>query len=157
MEEVQKDMADYKTILRLFIEKTPLTLFCTTQHKRRTKLSPDFKEIVAHFHLPDSAVLNTVELFRQEYSFHYNLQDSAMMFAKVALGSFCITWFVPESIITRLKDDIPQQILKNHCVIKLEIDGEMLYTQEVSPSTNSALSLNSISWHCVQCYIWTVN
>ena len=82
------------------------------------------------------SVLDIVEEFRQEYACHYSLQQCAMMLVMVRPGSFIITWFIPASIVEKLKVEVPITILKKYLVAKLVIAGECVYPKvmnEVRP------------------------
>ena len=136
LKDVKGEMMAYKSDLQQFRMKTPLTLFCRTQKRKRIKLSPEFQEMVAEFNWPENMTLEDVEQFRQEYASHYNLHQFAMMIAQVRPGSFIITWYIPESIVDKLRNKVPRRILKKCCVTKLEIAGACVYRprkpQEVS-------------------------
>ena len=138
LKEVSVQMKVYKSDLQQFRMKTPLTLFCQTQKRKRIKLSPEFQEMVAEFDWPDDVTLEDVEQFRQEYASHYNLRECAMMIAQVRPGSFIITWFIPQSVVEKLKTKVPRAILKKYSVTRLEIAGVCVYRlrqpQEVSVS-----------------------
>ena len=136
LEEVKGEMEMYKSDLGQFRKKTPLTLFCLAQRRKRVRLSPDFREVVTEFDWLNDVTLDVVEQFRQEYASHYNLHEFAMMVAQVRPGSFIVTWFVPESVVEKLKGKVPRAILKKYSVTKLEIAGTCVYRlrkpQEVS-------------------------
>ena len=136
LEEVKVQMQMYKSDLQQFRMKTPLTHFCRTQKRKRVKPSSEFQEIVAEFDWPDDVTLEDVEQFRQEYASHYNLRECAMMIAQVRPGSFIITWFIPQSVVEKLKTKVPRFILKKYSVTRLEIAGVCVYRlrkpQEVS-------------------------
>ena len=136
LKEPKQQMEVYKSDLQQFRMKTPLTLFCQTQKRKRIKLSPEFQEMVAEFDWPENVTLEVVEQFRQEYASHYNLRDCAMMIAQVYSGSFIITWFIPQSVVEKLKTKVPRAILKKYSVTRLEIAGVCVYRlrqpQEVS-------------------------
>ena len=136
LEKVKGEMETYKSDLGQFRKKTPLTLFCRTQKRKRVRLSPDFQEVVAEFDWPNDVTLEVVEQFRQEYADHYGLRECAMMVAQIRPGCFIVTWFVPESVVEKLKGKVPRAILKKYSVTKLEIAGTCVYQlrkpQEVS-------------------------
>ena len=136
LEEVKGEMETYKSDLGQFRKKTPLTLFCRAQKRKRVRLSPDFQEVIVEFDWRNDVMLEDVEQFRQEYASHYGLHEFAMMLAKVRPGSFIVTWFVPESVVEKLKGKVPRAILKKYSVTKLEIAGTCVYRlrkpQEVS-------------------------
>ena len=125
--EVKPDMTTYQSELQQFRMKTPLNLFHQTQKKKKIKLSPEFKEMVAEFKLPNDVSLDVLEQFRQEYASHYKLHEFAMMVADVRPGSFIITWFIPESVAEKLKRKVPVQILRKYLVTTLTVAGVCVY------------------------------
>ena len=130
LKEVKGEMESYKNDIQQFRKKTPLTLFSRTQKRRHTKPPSEFKEMVAEFDWPDDVTLEVVEQFRQEYACHYRLHECAMMLAVVRQNCFIVTWFIPESIVEKLKEKVPRAILKKHLVTKLEIAGTCVYSKQ---------------------------
>ena len=125
--DVVEEMEAYKLDLQRFREKTPLDLFCQSQkRRRRRKPSEEFQEVVAEFDWPHQVTLEVVEQFRQEYAYHYNLRECAMMLANIRPGSFIVTWFIPESIVKKLKENVPTHVMKKYSVTNLEIAGEKI-------------------------------
>ena len=130
LKEVKGDMDAYKNDIQQFREKTPLILFCRTQKRKRIIPPSDFKEMVAEFKWPKDSTdvtLEVVEQFRQEYASHYGLRECAMMLAVVRPNCFIVTWFIPESIVEKLKEKVPRTILKKYHVTRLEIAGTCVY------------------------------
>ena len=127
LNEVKENMKSYKSDLKQFRMTTPLRLFCETQRKKKMKLSPEFKEMIAEFDLPNDATLEVVEQFRQEYASHYNVHKFAMMVADVRSGSFIITWFIPQSVAEKLKGEVPIQILRKYSITALTVAGVCVY------------------------------
>ena len=129
LEQVKDRMEAYKSALQQFRKKTPLKIFCQTQRKKKKKFEDDFKEMVAEFDWPEkeNVTLEDVEQFRQEYASEYNLHECAMMIAQIRSGSYIITWFIPESVVEKLKAKVPRETLKKYCVTKLEIAGACVY------------------------------
>ena len=125
--KIKGDMETYKKDLQQFRKKTPLTLFYKTQTKRYIKPSADFREVVAEFDWPEDVTLEVVEQFRQKYACHYQLRECAMMLPEVRPGSFIVTWFIPESIVEKLKAKVPRSLLKEYFVTKLTIAGTCIY------------------------------
>ena len=125
--EVKPNMKAYQSELQQFRMKTPLNLFCQTQRKKKVKLSPEFKEMVAEFKLPNDVSLEVLEQFRQEYASHYKLHEFAMMVADARSGSFIITWFIHESIAEKLKGKVPVQILTKYSITTLTVAGVCVY------------------------------
>ena len=131
LKEVKAQMEEYKSELMQFRMKTPLDLFCQKQERKRIRLSPEFKEVVAKFDFIKDITLEDVEQFRLAYSSHYKLQDFAMMITAVRPGSFVVTWQVPSCIVEKLKTNVPKSILKKCFVKKLTIAGTCFYETEV--------------------------
>ena len=149
MKEMKGEMETYKSDLGQFRKKTPLTLFCRAQRRKRVRLSPDFQEVVAEFDWPNDVTLEVVEQFRQEYADHYGLRECAMMVAQVRPGSFIVTWFVPESVVEKLKGKVPRAILKKYSVTKLEIAGTCVYRLRKSQEVSVTGSIPAMSSHTV--------
>ena len=133
--EIENEMEAYKNDLQKFRKKTPLTLFYQTQ-KRRIKLSPELHEVVAEFDWPhdnNDITLEIVEQFREQYACHYKLRECAMMLAEARPNCYIITWYIPQSIVERLRAKVPRPILKKYDVTKLEIAGSCVYRLRNKP------------------------
>ena len=102
LKEMKLQMEAYKSDLRHFRMKIPLSLFCQV-HRRSLYPTAGFMQMVAEFDWPDDVTLENVEQFRQVFASHYHLQEWAMMFAEVCLNSsFSVTFIVikePTSIV----------------------------------------------------------
>ena len=138
--EVKPDMTTYQSELQQFRMKTPLNLFHQTQKKKKVKLSPEFKEMVAEFELPNDVSLEVLEQFRQEYASHYKLHEFAMMVADARSGSFIITWFIPESIAEKLKGKVPVQILRKYSITTLTVAGVCVYCDKTEVIQHDCIS-----------------
>ena len=127
LQEVRDQMEAYKSDLQQFRMKTPLNLYCQTQRGRKRRRLEDFEKMVAEFDWPENVTLEDVEQFRQDYASEYSLHECAMMIAHIRSGSYIITWFIPESVVEKLKAKLPREVLKKYCVTKLEIAGACVY------------------------------
>ena len=148
LEGVKGEMKTYKEDLQQFRKKTPLKLFCQAQKKKRINPPRDFHEVVAEFDWPDHVTLEVVEEFRRGYADHYSLQKCAMMLNNVLPGSFIVSWFIPGSIVEKLKVKVPSSILRKYSVIKLMIAGEYVY-----PETINKVKTNVINFETYAIYI----
>ena len=128
--DTKNDMESYKQDLQMFREKTLLAVFCETQKKKWIKPSPEFEEVVARVEWPQNVTLEVVEQFRQAFASHYNLRECAIMLAAIQTGCFIITWFIPASILNKLKKNIPEHILKQYSVVDLEIAGVCIFSNK---------------------------
>ena len=127
LEEVKGQMEAYKRDLQHFRMQIPLKMFCQSQKRRRVDPPPGFRKVVVEHHWPDTVTLEVVESFRQEFACHYRLRDCAMMLIYLEIGSFVITWFVPESIAKLLSENGAEKFFQKHSVTKLEIAGVSIY------------------------------
>ena len=130
--DVKSKMETYKKDLQRFRERTPLTLFCRTQKRRRIRLSEDFQKMVVEFDWPEDVTLEVVEQFRQECVCQYGLRQCAMMLAEVRAGSFIVTWFIPESIVNKMRARAPEAIHSMYPVVKMEIADVCVFNAKVS-------------------------
>ena len=149
LEEVKEQMEAYNSDLQQFRMTTQLTLFCRVQKRKRARISPDFREVVAEFDWPENVTLEVVEQFRRDYAHHYNLHECAIMVAQIRDGSFIVTWFVPESVVEKLKGKVPREILKKHSVTKLEIAGTCVYRLRKPQEVSVTGSIPAVSSHTV--------
>ena len=122
----------YKQDLKVFRIHTPLTVFCESQKKKHTKPPKEFSEVVAEFEWPEHVTLEVVEQFRQEYASHYRLRECAMMLIVVRRGCFAVSWFIPNSIVKKLKFNVPAEILSKFSITILKINGDPVYNYENS-------------------------
>ena len=155
--DVQPQMVKYKSELQEFRKKTPLTLFCETQKRRKIKLSNEFKEIVAEFEWSQDVTLEAVEEFRQEWASHYKFHEFTMMLSNIKRGCFIIAWIVPESVAEKMITmEVPSHIVQRYSMSKLIVGGTCIYPHTVS---ETILCINSFSFspkgHCM-CIIFHV-
>ena len=128
IDEVKGEMGTYKSDLKTFRETTPLALFCKSQTKKRTEKRPDFQEVVATFDWSAKEVtLEYVEKFRKKCADHYNLREFALMLEEVRPGSFIITWLVAETIVPKLKQNIPTELFQEFFITEVTIAGDSVY------------------------------
>ena len=137
LEGVKSEMEAYKSVLKAFCEKTPAILFCQAQPKLTIEPPPHFRTVISTFHKSDSLMLDNLEQFRIEYSYHHGLKNFTMTLAKAEVGSVAVTWFIPEAVVEKLlQESVPRKILRKYSITKLEIAGGCVYrlrtTQEVS-------------------------
>ena len=142
--KVKGEMEEYKIDLQRFRRATPLKLFCQAQRRRRVKPPTEFREMVAEFYWPESVTLEVAEDFRREYASHYSLRECAMMLVSLSIGSFVITWIVPESIVESLKTKLPEKLFKRHSVTKLQIAGDLIYPSTHYPNVRIFHHNNSV-------------
>ena len=127
LKDAKERMEEYNTDLQTFRKKTPLSVFCRTQKRKRIKISEEFKKMVTEFDWPNDVTLEVVEEFRQEYVSHYKFHECAMMVADICSGSFIITWFIPKSVVEKLKRKVPVQILRKYLATYLTVAGVSVY------------------------------
>ena len=135
--EVKVEMEKYTTDLQRFRRATPLRLFCDAQTRKR-KPPVEFEEVTVEFvwRIKNCTItLEVVEDFRKEYAYQYKLRDYAMILHYIGIGSFIVTWFVPESIVESLKQITPEKILQKYEVTKLKVAGIDIFDHTVSTST----------------------
>ena len=126
VEEMKGKIKEYKGDLWQFMWDTPLKMFCQAQ-KKRVILPEGFTNLVAEFKWPENMTLAAVEKFRQEYGYHCNLHQCAMMVIQIFPGSFTVVWGIPESIIEHLRKEVAEVILSTYAVTRLEIAGACVY------------------------------
>ena len=162
LEEVKPKMEKYKSDLKRFCEKTPATLFCQAQPQQATEPPPHFRTVISTLQMSESLMLEDVEKFRQEYSFNYGFKNFTMTLAYAMVGSITVTWFIPESVVGKLRESVPRKILRKYSVTKLEIAGGFVHRlptpqkvigkylvlecDDTAPSNRGYLVLNQQEW-----------
>ena len=83
--DLKGEMETYKSDLGQFRKKTPLTLFCRAQKRKRVAVKREFDIAVESFDWPEEVTLDCVHQFRQEVEAAaiHNMRDCAMMVHKV--------------------------------------------------------------------------
>ena len=124
-----RERNSYNSHLRSFRNQTLLRLFCEID---REYIEPPegFSKIVVKFrkNTPKDPTLQDVENFRKRYGKHYKLRSfTLMLIAHGTIGSFVFSFVVPDSILGRLKDNVPIRLFKSFGVIQLEISGHCVY------------------------------
>jgi len=127
-------MGSYKCHLQQFMEKTPLTLFWEADEDKDTPHSkPEFTTMVTKHKWSPTVTLMDVEHFRRAFVSKYCLHECAMMLKAAKPGSVHITWFLPQSIVHYLMEEIKStgtEFFQLHNVIQLVLDGQCIYTAE---------------------------
>ena len=120
--EAKEEMISYDIQLSLFRNCTPLKIFCQIDQEH-IEPPEDFAKIEVKFkkELSNEATLQHVEDFRQKYAKHYRLRNFALMLMAGKLGSFIVSFLVPQSIVSRLQRNIPLQLFQEFCVAQVEI------------------------------------
>ena len=129
LKDVKEKIEVYKSHLQNFRMRTSLIMFCKSQ-KRHQEPPPDFKKFVVNFQWPEdmnTVTLEEVEEFRQKYAYQYRLRDFALMIVGFRRGCVIVTWFIPESIVEKLKVNMPINVFHKHNVAKVEIAGTCIY------------------------------
>ena len=142
LEEVKMEMEDYKSALQQFRMKTPVKTYCQVQQKRNIKPPPNFKMLASAF-MPDDMMLEHIERFQKEYSYHYCLQNVTMTLAKIDIDPITVSWFIPESVSKELiaTRRVPRKILSKHSVLTLEVDGGRVYLYHTKEKASSTVSV----------------
>ena len=130
IDNLKEEMKAYKQDIHEFIRRTSLVTFCQLQKRRRVDPPPGFRKVIAEHHWPDTVTLEVVEAFRQEYACEYGLRKCAMMLVSCEIGSFLVTWFVPESVVERLSGKDAGKVFEKHRVRKLVISGVCVFSTE---------------------------
>ena len=144
LESTKKEMNLYKIALQEFRVQTPLKLFCHIEVKY-IKPTEEFCNIVVNFKVSVVTTLQDVEDFRRRYASHYNLHDFALRLNSTCKGSFIVSFLVPESIIGFLREDIPEDILREFGVTQLDIAGSCVYSDSTTIVASSTAVPCSVS------------
>ena len=129
-EEMLQEIDGYIRDLEEFREKTKLKIFWQLQrHRIRSKPPPGFSQFVTKHCITGESTLKDVENIRFEIMYEFHLQKCALLLADVVEGSVVITWFVPSSAITLLK----QGLGRPEVLAKLHIESVEFFDEVESP------------------------
>lgn len=72
--------------------------------------------------------LEDIEIFRRKFAKHYKLRDFAFILnTKINQGSFVVSFLVPNSVLPRLKKDIPRTVFEECGTAQLDVAGDCIY------------------------------
>ena len=138
LKKMKEEMKKYNETLKTFRVTTPLKLFCEI-HRKHFEPTDGFCKMVKKYksELSKDMTLQDVEEFRQKYADHHQLYEFALQLYNIELGSFIVTFLVPESVVDILKESVPENMLKWFGITRLEIAGCCVY----SDSTTSSIAV----------------
>ena len=120
LEDVQEQFQEYKDEVHMFKKQTTLIAFSKTEKIKRV-CPPCFKEIVTQFLWPDTATLELLEEFRNDYLRHYDLHSYSMILGFVELLEpshfVSVTWFVPRVVAVSLMGASPESLKKRYSIV----------------------------------------
>ena len=146
--EMLQKMECYVSDVEAFCEKTKLKVFWQLQrHRMRTKPPPGFSQFVTKHCITGESTLKDVENIRREISDEFHLQKCALLLVHVVEGSVVITWFVPSSAITLLK----QGLGRPEVLAKLHIESVEFFDEVESPDAPVGEWL--VRWLCCSCQL----
>ena len=130
----EDEMQLYDKSLIEFRVQTLLKLFCETEQEHVE--SPEgFSKIVVKFErdISKDPTLQNVEEFRLKYAKRHKLRNFALMLnTKVAFGSFIVTFLVPNSVVERLKKDVPNELFGEFDITIFEIAETLVFCNIIS-------------------------
>ena len=135
LNEIKGDMEAYMKSLHEFRVQTPVTLFCQAD-KQHVEPPEEFTRVVAKFEKVKTSneliitTLQDIEEFRQKYGSRHQLRNFALMLNEVEENCFLVTFFVPQSVVEELQSNVPEQLLKEYEVTKLEVSGTCVFIRE---------------------------
>ena len=144
LEEIKKELEDYKSDLQHFQKSTTVKVFSQVEPNEDVIPPPNFRKLISIFNLTSEAVtLDDLEQFRKEYSHHYGFYNYTLTLAKTDLDPVTATWFIPESVHKMMMktETIPRKLLFKCSVLKLEVDGGCVYRYH----TKERVSVNAFT------------
>ena len=141
-----REMTCYSEKIKHFRCCTLLKLFC--QIEEEDIEPPDgFSKIVAKFErrISTTTTLQDVENFRLRLARHYRLRDFALMLKpKVMPGSFIVSFLVPNSVLMRLKLNIPQRdIFDKFGITQMNLDGHCVFRTDANRTDSADESIKT--------------
>ena len=148
--DAKKEMISYDAHLSQFRCCTHLQLFCQIEEE---DIEPPegFSKIVAKFekHISEKTTLEDVEKFRLRLARHYRLCDFALVLKpKIRPGSFIVSFFVPSSVLERLKVDVPKKdIFEDFGITRMDVDEYCVYCDvtATAPAAGGSLHMSMMT------------
>ena len=142
LEDVQEQFQEYKDEVHIFQRQTTLVEICQTETIKRV-CPPCYTEIVTQFLWPDTAILERLEDFRNDYLKHYDLHSYSMILGFVELvepsHTFRVTWFVPGIISDSLIGAVPESLNEQYTTT-----GKVRYSEHI---VSSSLQIDGVCVH----------
>jgi hypothetical protein len=135
----EDEMQSYDESLIEFRVRTLLKLFCETEQEH-VEPPEGFSKIVAKFErdISKDPTLQNVEEFRLKFAKRHKLRNFALMLnTKVTFGSFIVTFLVPNSVVERLKKDVPNELFGEFDITIFEIAGTPVFCNAISQSSET--------------------
>ena len=93
--------------------------------------------------------LEDVEKFRLRLARHYRLHDFALMLKpKIRPGSFIVSFFVPNSVLERLKVDVPKkETFEDFGITRMDVDEHCVYcdVSATAPAAGGSLHMSMMT------------
>ena len=137
-DELQQRMLKYTTSVEAFQKETTLKVFwkATPATRKCPEIPSELRErltrmTVKHDNLdPTTATLKDIAIYRQDLAQEYSFPEFTIILADIAKGSIVTTWLVPQSLATKLADDVKRgniTFLRHHSVLELKIGESTVY------------------------------
>ena len=139
------EMQSYDKSLIEFRVRTLLKLFCDTEQEH-VEPPEGFSKIVTKFErdISKDTTLQNVEEFRLKFAKRHKLRNFALMLnTKVTFGSFIVTFLVPNSVVERLKKDVPNELFGEFDITIFEIAGTPVFCKAISQSSETTMAPHS--------------
>ena len=129
-DKLKKKMGDYVKKMEAFRKETRLEVFSEVCADEPEKINGKFATMVTKHQIDwRTATLEDVEKFRIEVCRELSLYDFSLNLLKVARGCVEVTWRVPRSLVTFIRNCVKpsSQSMTQHHVSTLTIDGFIAY------------------------------
>jgi hypothetical protein len=142
--KAMKEKESYEAHLSQFRHQTLLSRFCEASNGGTDPPPEGFCDVVAKFEtFTGEITLQRIDEFRKTCVNHHQLRlrDFALMLrANVKRDSFLISFMIPKSIVALLRNNFPEDILKEFAITELVIDADCVYRDTGVPPTVASLT-----------------
>ena len=134
LEDLKKQMEEFKAEVNLFKEETPLGVFANAEKKVDSKIPDGFKTLISNHKFSKDSFLKEVEKVRVELNNEYRFEYCALMLNDVLPGSIKIVWLIPTSAtqhVLQVTSTLERGRFRTIMMVKLEFQGECIYEDDL--------------------------
>ena len=134
LEDLRKQMEEFKVEVDLFKEETPLAIFANAEKKIDSKIPDGFKMLISNHKFSKDSFLKEVEKVRVELNNEYRFEYCALMLNDVLAGSIKIVWLIPTSTtqhVLQVTSTLERGRFRTIMMVKLEFQGEPIYEDDL--------------------------
>ena len=142
LEDLRKQMEEFKAEVNLFKEETPLGVFAKAEKKVDSKIPDGFKILISNHKFSNNTFLKEVEKVRVELNNEYRFEYCALMLHGVLAGSIKIVWLIPTSAtqhVLQVTSTLERGRFRTIMMVELEFQEECIYEDDLTSEVHDCI------------------